>query len=114
MARYTCSYFAHVPLEKLQPLLSEFLHSCGFNTVYQISDYMMAQENRGQVSFSKLVTVEVLIDTTTATNEEVLVNLVVKNDELPLQINNHCRQRFDQIQKAIAEDRHWQLVESVS
>lgn len=111
MARYTCSYIARIPFEKIQPSLSEILQACDFNIAYQISDYMMAQEVRGKVSFSKLVRVEVLIDTTTATDEEVQVNLVVKNEELPLQVNNHCRQMFDLIQKTIAEDRHWQLEE---
>ena len=113
MARYTCSYIAKVPFAKLQPSLVEILHACNFETVYQTSDYLMAQEAPGQVPFAQLVTVEVLIDTTMATEEATQVNFVVKNEELPLQRHNHCRQMFDSVRQAIAEDRHWQLVENV-
>ncbi|MGF1479766.1 MAG: hypothetical protein ACFB4I_09775 [Cyanophyceae cyanobacterium] len=114
MARYTCSYTTQTSFEDLQPSLVEILQTCNFETIYQTSDYMMAQEVPGQVSFTKLVTVEVLIDATAATSEEILVNLVVKNEELALQLNNHCQQMFELIQKSIAENCHWQLVELTS
>jgi hypothetical protein len=39
---------------------------------------------------------------------------VIKNEELPLQVDNHCHQMFHQVQQAIAQNRHWQLVESVA
>ncbi len=39
---------------------------------------MMAREIPGHVSFTKLVTVEVLIDRTTATATETHINLVFK------------------------------------
>ena len=74
---------------------------------------MMAQEAPGQVPFAQLVTVEVLIDHTIATETETQVHFVVKNEELPLQRNNHCQQMFDLVCQAIAEDQHWQLIESV-
>lgn len=73
----------------------------------------MAREIPGQVSFAKLVTIEVLIDRTTATEREVRLNCVVKNEELPLQINNHCCKMFDVLKQAITETSHWQLVESL-
>jgi hypothetical protein len=41
------------------------------------------------------------------------MNFVIKNEELPLQVDNHCRQMFDLVQEAVAENKHWQLVESV-
>lgn len=113
MARYTCSYLVKVPLNQLQPLLSEILHSCNFDPIYHTMDYMMARETPGQVIFSKLVTVEVLIDSTTATQDEVKINLVVKNEELPLQFDNRCRQLFDRVQQAIAQNHQWQLVENI-
>lgn len=113
MARYPCSYLIPVSLEQLQPLLSEALLTCNFEVIYHTPDYMMAREIPGKVSFSKLVTVEVLIDSTTATKNEVQVNLVIKNDELPLQIDNHCRQMFDLVQQSIAKNYPWQLVENV-
>ena len=114
MARYTCSYRVKVPVGQLQPLLIEILEDCYFEVTYQASDYMMAREIPGKTAFAKLVTVEVLIDNTTATNDEVQVNLVVKNDELPLQIDNHCRQLCDLLQRAIAENNQWKLIENVA
>lgn len=75
---------------------------------------MMAREFPGQVSFPKLVTVEVLIDKTTATETKTRVNLVIKNEELPLQVDNHCHQMFNLVNQAITENRHWQLVESAA
>jgi uncharacterized protein (DUF2344 family) len=73
----------------------------------------MGREIPGKVNFSKLVTVEVLIDSTTAREKEVQVNLVVKNDELPLQTNNHCSQIFERLQQMLSEDHQWQLIAKV-
>ena len=114
MARYTCSFLLAVPFEHLQPLLLDVLLSCDLDILYKISDYIMAREKTGKVTFSKLVTVEVLIDTTTATEKEVRMSIVVKNEELPLQIDNHCHRMFNVIHKAITENRNWQLVESIA
>lgn len=74
----------------------------------------MAREFPGRVSFAKLVTVEVLIDKSTATSEEVRMNFVIKNEELPLQVDNHCHQMFNMVQDAVAANRYWQLVESIA
>ena len=74
----------------------------------------MAREIPGRIAFAKLVTVEVLIDKSTATSQEVRMNFVIKNEELPLQVDNHCRQMFEMVQEAVAANRHWQLVESVA
>jgi hypothetical protein len=113
MARYLCSYLAKAPLEELKPALGEVLKFCSFDIIYHTIDYIMARETPGKVLFSKLVTVEVLIDSTTATHQGVQVNLVVKNDELPLQNNNHCRQLFEQLKQALAQDHQWKLVVNV-
>ncbi len=112
MARYTCSYIAS-PLERLQQGLIEILESCNFEVVYDTGDYLMAREVPGQVSFAKLVRVEVLIDRTTATEKDVRISFVMKNEELPLQFDNHCRKIFNLVQQAVAESQHWQLVETV-
>lgn len=112
MARYTCFFTVAVPLEKLRQLLAEILESCRFDIIYHTEDYMMAREVPGQVSFARLVTVEVLIDKTKATNECVRMDVVAKNEELPLQLNNHCYRMFDQVSRAIAENPQWQLLES--
>ncbi|HEY9633475.1 MAG TPA: hypothetical protein V6D14_08725 [Coleofasciculaceae cyanobacterium] len=114
MARYTCSLTVAVSLEYLQPSLIEVLQSCNFDIIYDTGDYLMAREIPGRVTFAKLVTVEVLIDKSTATAQGVRMNFVIKNEELPLQADNHCRQMFDMVQEAVAENRHWQLVESVA
>ncbi len=114
MARYTCSYIVRVSLEQLQSSLSKILQSCNFDILYESNDYIMAQEIPGKVGFAKLVTVEVLIDSVTATDDKLKINFVIKNEELPLQFDNYCRQTFDLVQEAIAEDRQWQLVENVS
>jgi hypothetical protein len=114
MARYTCSFTVAVSLEYLQQSLIEVLQSCNFDIIYDTGDYLMAREIPGHVAFAKLVTVEVLIDKSTATAQEVRMSFVIKNEELPLQVDNHCRQMFDMVQEAVAENRHWQLVESVA
>jgi hypothetical protein len=114
MARYTCLFTVATSVSQLQPLLSDLLESCNFDIIYQTDDYLMAREVPGQVSYSKLVTVEVLIDRTTATENEVRMNFVIKNEELPLQVDNHCRQMFNQVSQAIADSKHMQLIEAVA
>jgi hypothetical protein len=114
MARYICSFAVAVPMENLLPSLSEVLKACNFEVIYDTDDYLMGREVPGGVSFSKLVTVEVLIDRTTATANEVRLNLVIKNEELPLQHENHCRHMFDLLQQAIIDSGQWQLLESAS
>ncbi len=112
MSRYLCAYIVKTPLSDLEDLLKQLLKSCNFEIIYHTLDYMMAKEIPGKVSFSKLVTVEVLVDSTTAVKNQVQVNLIVKNDELPLQVNNHCHQLFEQIQKLIAQDYQWHEVDN--
>lgn len=114
MARYTCSFTIAVPIARLRQLLMEVLQSCNLEMIHATNDFMMAREIPGQVSFAKLVTVEALIDKTTTTNTETSINLVIKNEELPLQIDNHCHQMFEVVKQAILENRDWQLVESVA
>jgi hypothetical protein len=114
MARYTCLFTVAAPVSSLQPLLCEILKSCSFDIIYQTEDYLMAREVPGRVTFSKLVTVEVLIDRTTATEREVQMKFVIKNEELPLQIDNHCRQMFNQVSQAIADNSNMQLIETVA
>lgn len=112
MARYTCSFIVSISIDHLQPLLVELLQDCNLDVQYYTTDYIMAREIPGTVSFSKMVTVEVLIDKSTATETETRMSIVVKNEELPLQIDNHCRQTFEYIKQAIENSRHWHLIES--
>ncbi len=114
MARYTCSFIVSVPIDHLQPLLVELLQDCNLDVQYSTADYIMAREIPGNVYFSKLVTVEVLIDKSTATETESRMSIVIKNEELALKLQNHCRQMFEFIKQAIEDCRHWHLIESLA
>jgi hypothetical protein len=114
MARYTCAFTVAVALDCLQQALIEVLQSCKFDIIYDTGDYLMARERPGQVAFAKLVTVEVLIDRSMGTSDGIRMNFVVKNEELPLQDDNHCHRMFYLVQQAVAEESHWQLLETVA
>jgi hypothetical protein len=114
MARYTCSFILSIAINHLQPLLIELLQDCNLDVQYSTLDYIMAREIVGTVSYSKMVTVEVLIDKSTATETETRMSIVIKNQELPLQLDNHCRQVFEYIKQAIEQSRHWHLIESLA
>lgn len=113
MARYTHSLKIAAPVNYLQQVLVNTLHICNFETIYSTGDYLMARETPGEVPFTKLVTVEILIDNTTASGEETNLNFVVKNEELPLQANNHCYQMYNRVSQALENNDSWELVESV-
>lgn len=114
MARYTSLFKIAASVTGLQPLLCEVLKSCNFDVVYQSGDYLMAREVPGKVAYHQLVTVEVLIDKTTAAEDQFRMSLVVKNEELPLRVDNHCHRVFDQVHQAISDTRDWQLIEAVA
>ncbi|BAU08211.1 hypothetical protein NIES592_01935 [Fischerella major NIES-592] len=114
MARYTCLFILSIPIHHLQPLLVELLQDCNLDVQYSTLDYIMAREIVGTVSYSKMVTVEIFIDKSTATETETRMSIVIKNQELPLQLDNHCRQVFEYIKQAIEESRHWHLIESLA
>ncbi|PSO48443.1 MAG: hypothetical protein BRC33_09670 [Cyanobacteria bacterium SW_9_44_58] len=114
MARYTCTFSVAIPLERLQESLVEILESCYLEIIYDTGEYMMAREFPDRAPFPKLVTVEVLIDRTTASDDQVRMNLVMKNEELPLHTNNHCRQMFDLLEKALVEYSQWELLDKVA
>ncbi|MBE9007597.1 hypothetical protein IQ259_21665 [Fortiea sp. LEGE XX443] len=114
MARYTCSFTISIPIDHLQPLLLDLLQDCDLEIQYYNPDYILAREIPGSVSFSKLVKVEVFIDKSTATETETRMSIVIKNEELPLQVYNHCRQMFEFVKQAIEESRHWHLIESLA
>ena len=113
MARYICHFLIEASPASIKQPLREIMQSCSMEMIYEIEDYLMAREIPGEVSFSKLVTAEVLIDTTTATESRVKISFVVKNDELPLKVNNHCQQIFGQIKLTISKNYKWQQIESI-
>jgi hypothetical protein len=114
MARYTCLVTVEAPDSGIKQPLGQTLESCNFDIIYEAEDYVVAREVPGGVAFPKLVTVEVLIDETPAEERAVRMNFVMKNEELPLQTNNHCRRMFDLVNQAIAENNQWQLIEAVA
>ncbi|MEO0867217.1 MAG: hypothetical protein AAFY17_01985 [Cyanobacteria bacterium J06642_11] len=105
MARYTNLFVSVLPACNLREALPDVLQSCGLHMVYQDGDYMMAKERPGRVSYSQLATVEVLIGSAETvepiTRKNATVNLVVKNEELPLQTNNHCHKVFQLVNQAL-------------
>jgi hypothetical protein len=114
MARYTCFFTLAIPVDDLHQAVRQVLETCNLKVLYNTDEYMMARENPGGVPFPKLVTVEILIDRTKATAEEVSMKCVMKNEELPLQVDNHCYKMFEKINQALTESSHWKLVETVS
>lgn len=113
MARYTCSFTVSTPVDSIQSSLVGILHSCQFDIIYDTGDYLMAREIPGNVTFGKLVTVEVLIDKSFFTGQEIRMNFVVKNEELPLQVDNHCWQMYNIVRGAVTDNRQWQLLEAI-
>ena len=114
MARYTGLFIVAVPLENFRPLLGEILEAANLNIIYETADYIMAREQPGEVPFTRLVTVEVLINRTVGEEDEVRMNVVMKNEELPLHLDNRCRQMFNLLSEAIAENRYWELLETAA
>jgi hypothetical protein len=101
MARYTHLLTLSEAAPSLGLSIVKTLEACGLNMVYANNDYFVAKEKPGQVSLSQLTTIEVLISPPTCAMDAARVNLVVKNEELPLQQNNHCLRVFEAVSEAI-------------
>ncbi len=112
MARYTGLFTVSVSADRFWQLLVEILRACSMNIIYSSEDYLVAREIPGRVTYAKLVTVEILIERVIHQESEVCMNVVVKNEELPLQVNNHCQQVFNLLNQAVADNRQWRVVES--
>ncbi len=113
MSRYVCHFLVNLSPQNVRLPLRELLEACRLEPIYEVEDYLMAREIPGRVSFARLVTAEVLIDVTTATQTTVKLSFVVKNEELPLNSNNHCRQVFDLIRCMIDRDFGWQPISNL-
>ena len=85
----------------LQVSISRVLESCNLSIVYTSDDYLVAKERPGQINLSELTTIEILIQPPQPNSSQFQLNLVVKNDQLPLQSNNHCKRIFDSVHQAI-------------
>jgi hypothetical protein len=113
MSRYVCHFLVNLSLHNVRSSLRKLLEACRLEIAYEVEEYLMAREIPGRVSFAKLVTTEVLIDITNATQEAVKLSFVVRNEELPLNSNNHCRQVFDALRLAIAHHYDWEPISSL-
>jgi hypothetical protein len=115
MARYTSLFKIAAHAESVQPAVATILESCNMRVIHEDSDYLVAREVPGQVSFPKLVTVEVLIDKPRETpNNKLSLSCVIKNEELPLQSDNHCRRVFELVNDALISSSSWQLLEHIT
>ncbi len=114
MARYTHDLTVAVPLAQLYQQITDLLKSCNLEILYFKEDYLMAREIPGEVPFAKLVTVEVLVDSTRATQDVSSLNVVVKNEELALQANNHCHEIYQKVAQAINDNKGWNLLRSAA
>jgi hypothetical protein len=110
MARYTHDLTVAVPLSQFYEQVKEVLKACSFEVLYFKEDFVVARETPGNVPFSRLVTVEIFVDSTRATQDMTHFSVVVKNEELPLQANNHCYQMYEKLNQAIVDNKGWNLI----
>jgi hypothetical protein len=113
MSRYVCHFLVNLSPQTVRVSLRKMLEAYRLETIYELDDYMMAREIPGQVPFAKLVTAEILIDVTTATQDAVNLSFVFKNEELSLKSNNHCRQMFELLRVALEQQDGWQPLNSL-
>jgi hypothetical protein len=102
MARYTNLLTVPKSIPCLRDSIADSLKSCGLSLIYEAGDYLVAKEKPGHVSLAQLATIEVLINPPTSNLEEAKVNLVVRNEELPLHRDNHCQRVFETVNQAIS------------
>ncbi|MGB7084107.1 MAG: hypothetical protein WBD47_01030 [Phormidesmis sp.] len=101
MARYTNCFVTGSSQANIKQVLVTVLEACNLSLIYQDPIFIVAKERPGRVSLSQLATVELLINPPTAGNSGSKIDLVVKNEELPLRRQNHCQQLFEQVNQAI-------------
>lgn len=103
MARYTNFFMTGASQEAVHQGLLSALESCDLDLVYQDPVYIVAKEKPGRVSISQLTTVELMLNPPTIETGGAKIDLVVKNEELPLRQQNHCREVFTLVNDAISE-----------
>ncbi|MGC1310506.1 MAG: hypothetical protein WA885_25015 [Phormidesmis sp.] len=103
MARYTNFFMTGFSQEKISQALVTALEACNLTLIYQDPVCIVAKEQPGQVSFSQLATIELLISPPTIQTGGSKIDLVVKNEELPLRRQNHCHEVFLQVNQAISQ-----------
>jgi hypothetical protein len=113
MSRYVCHFLVNLPPQQVRLSLKQLFEACKMDAIYETNDYLMAREIPGRVIFTKLVSAEVLIDVTAATQSSVRLSFVVKNEELPLNPHNHCREIFDMLRMTIAQNYDWEAIDNI-
>jgi len=114
MARYTGFFVVAVGIEYVREILMEMLEACNIEITYQTPSSLIGRETIGQAPISQLITAEVVFDTATSTENETKMTLMIKNEELPLKLDNHCYQMFELVSQMIVDCRHWDLLESIA
>ncbi len=113
MSRYVCHFLVNLSPQHVRLPLTMLFKACGMDTMYETDDYVMAREIPGQIIFTKLVTAEVSIDVSNTNPDLVKLSFLVKNEELPLNPHNHCRQIFDLLRAAIAHNYDWESIDNL-
>ena len=109
MARYPLHATA-VPTDDLHQSLLKIFESCHLDIIHDTGDYVMARETPNGTPFAKLVTVEGLLDKTGATDESISIEVVVKNEELPIHSDNHCSRMRDTVRGAMESSGYWKIL----
>jgi len=101
MARYSHMVEIAATLEQVRAYIPKLLQECQLQIVHTARDYWVASEAPGQVPYSQLVRVEVLIDQDQS--NIVHITCIVKNDKLALHAGNHCEQVFAQLSQELSQ-----------
>jgi hypothetical protein len=102
MSRYACSYFVKISQNRLDLLYDDLLGLSVFEVMYRRPDRFVLLETPNEAMFAQLVTIELF--NTIASPSEIQIDILVKNHELPLRVNNRCRQFFERVHRIITED----------
>jgi len=113
MARYISAMTVSFPISQLQQLLIHILEQCRLDVIHCTNDYIIGREHPGKVTYNKLVFVEIFISQSLDRGNEINLRVVVKNEELPLQADNHCYEVFNTINETFLSNREWQFIEQV-
>jgi hypothetical protein len=114
MARYTCLFSFSQPSDQVLGQLEPALATCGLNIVHKTPDYLLARERPGNVAYPRMVTVELVVDRTDEARNRARLNLIVKNEELALKQDNHCRQMSERIGQSLQDSGLLELLSSVT
>jgi len=101
MARYSHMVEIVGTLEHVRAYIPKLLQECHLQVLHTMRDCWVAGEPPGQVPYSQLVRVEVLIDQPQGSTNLVHITCIAKNDELPLHTGNHCEQIFAQLSQEL-------------